>query len=425
MGCGSSSAKYVVKEEQKPEAPVLLERDLRPAHKDEVERVINEAKGLDVDVSFQVVPLTPQAWSAVTRTDEALKAAVEELDVLLAPYDPTQPAVVRVCNIGERDPGSKAPSQNGAWDACVAAQDACIASPGDEDCQWTYNDAKADFANALGDEYYAEKRADARRDAILLARALAMRRKHLLLECLKDPEASTHVRNRVLEALCTLPKNVGVLEALEEMNNEKNPDPGSAGSVVFIIRSPVEPKGAGLVPRICSEFGHNCLSVANAVEKSALGSADKLPTDVLINLVVKEMDALGPKLPIIVDGFPRSQADLIAWDAKYGVSVSIDFCIFFAFPESALPAVIPPDELDGAKERYKQFHESTAPLIRQFADASMLVDIDTSYPDEQIWKEVTAAFCQGVHEAQVLAMQRDGPDIEGDDDPASPLDSFD
>jgi len=48
----------------------------------------------------------------------------------------------------------------------------------------------------------------------------------------------------------------------------------------------------------------------------------------------------------------------------------------------------------------------------------MLVDIDTSYPEEQIWKEVSTAFREGVQEAQVLAMQRDGPSMEEDGDAA-------
>ena len=37
MGCGSSSTKYAVKEEKKPASPPsVLERDLRPLQKDEV-----------------------------------------------------------------------------------------------------------------------------------------------------------------------------------------------------------------------------------------------------------------------------------------------------------------------------------------------------------------------------------------------------
>ena len=217
MGCGSSSAKYSVEGDKKPAQPAVVERDLRPLQKDEVERVIREAQALDVDLSFEVLPLTPEAWGNVTRADEALKAAAEQLDGLLSPYDPAQPAVLRVCNIGERETRSKAPSQNGAWDACIAAQDALMANPDDEASRLNYDKAIADLSNALADaedtekkkdqaKYYAEQRVGARRDAILTAHALAMRRKHLLLECLKDPGASAHVRSRVLQALSTLPE---------------------------------------------------------------------------------------------------------------------------------------------------------------------------------------------------------------------------
>lgn len=412
MGCGSSSAKYAVQEDKKPAPPaVVVERDLRPIQKDEVERVIKEAQALDVAPSFEVVPLTSEAWSATTRADEALKAAVEQLDRLLAPYDPAQPAALRVCNIGERDPGSKAPSQNSSWDACIAAQDALMADPNDEANQWAYSEAVADLAKALGDEYYAQHRADARRDAILTSQALAHRRKHLLLECLKDPSASTHVRNRVLEALCTLPKSAGVLEALEEMNNEKEKSDaaGSAGTVVFVIESPMNEERAKFIPRICEEFGYNLLSVAELHEGTVQGGPEGFPTEALLDLVAEKMTALGSEKPIVIDGFPRSQNDLIAWDAKYGVSVTIDFCIFFAFPLSALSSAVTPEEVEAARERYDKFQAVSAPLIRQFAEASMLVDIDTSYPDAQIWKEVSTAFRDGVQEAQVLAMQRDGP----------------
>jgi hypothetical protein len=53
----------------------------------------------------------------------------------------------------------------------------------------------------------------------------------------------------------------------------------------------------------------------------------------------------------------------------------------------------------------------------------MLVDIDTTYPEELIWKEVSTAFREGVQAAQVLAMNRDGPPREeGDEEATGPLD---
>ena len=89
------------------------------------------------------------------------------------------------------------------------------------------------------------------------------------------------------------------------------------------------------------------------------------------------------------------------------MSLTIDFCIFFALPQLAAEAAVAEDELEDARSRYAKFQEVTMPLIQQFADASMLVEIDTSYPEEQIWKEVSTAFREGVDEAQVLTMQRD------------------
>ena len=143
--------------------------------------------------------------------------------------------------------------------------------------------------------------------------------------------------------------------------------------------------------RICAEFDHRYVSVEELVEKSELEEkqVDELPTDVLLSLLTKEMAALGPGTPFLVDGFPRSQSDLIAWDKQIGTSLKIDFCIFFALPQLAAEAAVAEDELEDARSRYAKFQEVTMPLIQQFADASMLVAIDTSYPEEQIWKEVS------------------------------------
>ena len=79
---------------------------------------------------------------------------------------------------------------------------------------------------------------------------------------------------------------------------------------------------------------------------------DELPTDVLLSLLTKEMAALGPGTPFLVDGFPRSQSDLISWDKKFGMSLTIDFCIFFALPQLAAEAAVAPDELEDARARY-------------------------------------------------------------------------
>jgi len=483
MGCGSSSTKYAVKEEKKPASPPsVLERDLRPLQKDEVETVIKWAQALDVDFSFEVLPLTSEAWGNVTRADEALKAAAEQLDGLLSPYDPAQPGVLRICNIGERETRRKTPLQSGAWDACIAAQDALMANPNDEASQRDYDKAVADLADALANaeeetrrnnettkeaekrteaekteegrralekkdaeriiqaKYYAERRVEARRDAILSAHALAMRRKHLLLECLKDPGASAHVRSRVLQALSTLPESAGVLESVEEMTKAKElvTEPGSAGTVVFAIASPVDLDGNRRErgERICAEFDHRYVSVEELVEKSELEEKhlDELPTDVLLALLAKEMDARGPGTPFLLDGFPRSQSDLIAWDKKFGVAWAIDFCLFFTLPQFIAEAAVAELEdaeeaLEDTRERYAKFGEVTGPLIQQFAEVSMLVDIDTSYPEEQIWKEVSAAFSEGIQEAQVLAMQRDestrrfvAQSAGGDEEPTSVLD---
>ncbi|KAG6415622.1 hypothetical protein SASPL_123035 [Salvia splendens] len=161
--------------------------------------------------------------------------------------------------------------------------------------------------------------------------------------------------------------------------------------------------------RIVNTFGFTHLSVGDLLRKEIYSDSENgsmildtikegkiVPSEVTVKLIKKAIEA-GDNNRILVDGFPRSEENRIAYERVGGVEP--DIVLFFDCPkEEMVKRVLNrnqgriDDNIDTVKERLTVFEELNLPVIKYYSEKGILHKIDGTGTEDEIYERVLPIF---------------------------------
>ena len=118
--------------------------------------------------------------------------------------------------------------------------------------------------------------------------------------------------------------------------------------VIFVVGGPGSGKGTQC-EKIRDNFGWNHLSTGDLLRKEKNSKSNiseeinrimeegkLVPTEILIKLLKKEMEAIGWDKKFIIDGFPRGQENIDVWNKYIGDSANLKFVLYFDLDEETM-----------------------------------------------------------------------------------------
>ncbi|KAG6418140.1 hypothetical protein SASPL_120339 [Salvia splendens] len=179
--------------------------------------------------------------------------------------------------------------------------------------------------------------------------------------------------------------------------------------VTFVLGSgPGSGKGTQCT-RIVNTFGFTHLSVGDLLRKEIYSDSENgsmildtikegkiVPSEVTVKLIKKAIEA-SENNRILVDGFPRSEENRIAYERVGGVEP--DIVLFFDCPkEEMVKRVLNrnqgriDDNIDTVKERLSVFEELNLPVIKYYSEKGILHKIDGTGTEDEIYERVLPIF---------------------------------
>ncbi|XP_041992164.1 UMP-CMP kinase-like isoform X2 [Salvia splendens] len=178
--------------------------------------------------------------------------------------------------------------------------------------------------------------------------------------------------------------------------------------VTFVLGGPGSGKGTQCT-RIVNTFGFTHLSVGDLLRKEIYSDSENgsmildtikegkiVPSEVTVKLIKKAIEA-GDNNRILVDGFPRSEENRIAYERVGGVEP--DIVLFFDCPkEEMVKRVLNrnqgriDDNIDTVKERLTVFEELNLPVIKYYSEKGILHKIDGTGTEDEIYERVLPIF---------------------------------
>lgn len=185
--------------------------------------------------------------------------------------------------------------------------------------------------------------------------------------------------------------------------------PCPAPNVVFVLGGPGAGKGT-MCELAESQLGWAHLSTGDLLrEELAAGgpgavtieefmTAGKLvPNEIMLTLLKAEMERITRttgKNNFLLDGFPRSPANLEAWHEIFGQETELPKMLYFECPFEVLEKRIlarakwtgrSDDNVESIKLRFDTFKAETLPIVDLFKENGKCVEVDTSLDREAVY----------------------------------------
>ncbi|MCC9657142.1 nucleoside monophosphate kinase [Rhodopirellula halodulae] len=186
------------------------------------------------------------------------------------------------------------------------------------------------------------------------------------------------------------------------------PDP----NVVFVLGGPGAGKGT-MCELAESQLGWTHLSTGDllraereaggpyaATIEEIIAAGNLVPSTIVVKLLQDAMERITRhtgKRNFLLDGFPRSMANLDAWYEVFGQDTELPKMLFFECPYDVLEKRVlarakytgrQDDNLESLKVRFDNFKAETLPAVEHFKSQGRCVELDTSQDRQSVYKLV-------------------------------------
>lgn len=178
--------------------------------------------------------------------------------------------------------------------------------------------------------------------------------------------------------------------------------------ITFVLGGPGSGKGTQCT-RIVETFGFTHLSAGDLLRKEISCNSENgsmilktikegkiVPSEVTVKLIKSAIEA-SDKDTFLIDGFPRSEENRIAYERVVGAEP--DIVLFFDCPvEEMVKRVLNrnegriDDNIETVKERLKVFAELNLPVIKYYSEKGKLYTIDATGSEDEIFERVRPVF---------------------------------
>lgn len=126
-----------------------------------------------------------------------------------------------------------------------------------------------------------------------------------------------------------------------------------------------------------------------------------VPAEITVRLLLRAMAKSGAR-NVLVDGFPRNEDNLAAWEASREAAAQCDVggCLFFDVPEGVMERRLlargeaagaqrrSDDNIESIRKRFAVFRGETMPIVRAFEQRGKLRTVSADRPVEDVAKDV-------------------------------------
>ncbi|QDT04978.1 Adenylate kinase [Rubripirellula lacrimiformis] len=194
--------------------------------------------------------------------------------------------------------------------------------------------------------------------------------------------------------------------------------PCPAPNVVFVLGGPGAGKGT-MCELAESQLGWTHLSTgellraqresggptADTIER-IIAAGDLVPSDIVVKLLRDAMETITRttgKKNFLLDGFPRSDSNLNAWNDAFGQQSELPKMLFFECPFDVLQQRVlarakytgrVDDNVESLKSRFDTFKAETLPTVARFKRQNKCIEFDTSQDRQTVY----AMFCEHLAE---------------------------
>ncbi|PIN18805.1 Uridylate kinase/adenylate kinase [Handroanthus impetiginosus] len=178
--------------------------------------------------------------------------------------------------------------------------------------------------------------------------------------------------------------------------------------VTFVLGGPGSGKGTQCT-KIVETFGLTHISAGDLLRKEISSNSENgsmilntikegkiVPSEVTVKLIKKAIET-SENDRFLIDGFPRSEENRIAYERVIGAEP--DIVLFFDCPEQEMVKRVLnrnqgriDDNIDTVKERLKVFAELNLPVIKHYSKKGKLYKIDGTGSEDEIFERVRPVF---------------------------------
>lgn len=130
--------------------------------------------------------------------------------------------------------------------------------------------------------------------------------------------------------------------------------------------------------------------------KAIMEAGDYVPDSVTVEMLAERISRDDARDGFILDGFPRTPAQVEALDGLIGED-GLDRVVLFVVDEDAITERLlargrADDTEETIRNRFKVYHEQTAPIVAVYRERGIVVEVDGMGDVDQITDRVIAAI---------------------------------
>ncbi|OAY30487.1 UMP-CMP kinase isoform X2 [Manihot esculenta] len=178
--------------------------------------------------------------------------------------------------------------------------------------------------------------------------------------------------------------------------------------ITFVLGGPGSGKGTQCI-KIAQTFGFTHLSAGDLLRREILSNSEYgtmildtikegriVPSEVTVKLIKKTIES-SDNYKFLIDGFPRSEENRIAFEHIIGVEPNV--VLFFDCPEEEMVKRVlnrnegrVDDNIDTIKKRLKVFSSLNLPVVNYYSKRGKLHTINAVGTVDEIFEQVRAVF---------------------------------
>ena len=142
--------------------------------------------------------------------------------------------------------------------------------------------------------------------------------------------------------------------------------------------------------------GPNAAKIETVLKEGTLVLAE-----LIVELIKGAFEKNGMKGKFLLDGFPRSQDNLDAWNLIIKDSVDVPCLLYFSCSEATMEKRIlkrgetsgrSDDNAESIKKRFNTFRTETAPIIEHFQKENKVEEVSAEHDVEEIYSNLKNAI---------------------------------